>query len=181
MILIEHKCCTRSISVTVSLLIAVYFTLIYTPHVLHQWVGGFLEKWWRGIFWVGLENSIVYERLLGRVKTMCVLQWVFRFLYPCAGHIYGVSTNPLNSLSEKEACSENILQKQISLAPSKNKQLTAQLCLLYLFPERLNAPASRRNNYTGFWEMNSWPGTSLHPSLCEKGKLLGMSITFTLC
>jgi len=30
-------------------------------------------------------------------------------------------TSPLHSLSEEEACSENILQKQITLVPSKNE------------------------------------------------------------
>lgn len=48
-------------------------------------------------------------------------------------HIYNVITNPLNSLPKEEACSENILQKQISLVPSKNKQLTGQHSLMYVF------------------------------------------------
>lgn len=67
-------------------------------------------------------------------------------------HIYKVNTNLLNSLSKEEACSENILQKQISLVPSKNKQLTVQLSLMYVFPGRLNAPFNRRNTITWDFE-----------------------------
>lgn len=67
-------------------------------------------------------------------------------------HIYGVITSPLNSLSEEEACSGNILQKQISLVRSKNERPAAQLCLMYIFPGRLDAPVSRRNTITWGFE-----------------------------
>lgn len=67
-------------------------------------------------------------------------------------HIYRVIANPFNSLSVEEACSENILHKQISLVLPKNKELTAQLCPMYVFPGRLNAPVSRRNTITQDFE-----------------------------
>lgn len=69
-------------------------------------------------------------------------------------HIYRVITSLLNSVSKEEACSENIRQKQISLVPSKTKQLTVQISLMYVLPGRLNAPFNRRNTIT--WDFENW-------------------------
>lgn len=76
----------------------------------------------------------------------------FSILVQVTDHIYGMDHQSFELPTLRGNVLRNILQKQIRLVPSKNEQLTRQLCLMYVFPGRLNAPVSRRNTITWNFE-----------------------------
>lgn len=158
---------------------------VFLPLVVVVFGFFFWKKWWKGKYWVGLQDSSGWERFLGKVTTEHVLWQVSRFLYLCEGHWPHQCADhwPFEFfIHTGSVCSESKLLKQISLVSFKNEQPIAQSYLVYIFPGSKTGSTSqqKKHNYMGFSEGTTGQRHFYTPH-CEKGKSLWRCPSHSFC